>query len=93
MIRAVSRHFPEETRATRPDGGHVLWIQLPEGVDAMALYDRASDVGIRIAPGPMFSATGGYGNFIRLNTGFPWRPSTERQIEQLGQLVASAQFP
>jgi DNA-binding transcriptional MocR family regulator len=90
-IRAVSRHFPDETRATRPDGGHVLWIQLPEGVDAMALYDRASDAGIRIAPGPMFSATGSYRNFIRLNTGFPWRPSTERQIEQLGQLVASAQ--
>ncbi len=88
-IDAVTRHFPEETRLTRPDGGHVLWVQLPDGVDSMALYESAAAVGIRVAPGPMFSAHGGYRNFIRLNTGFPWRGTTERQIEQLGRLVAA----
>jgi DNA-binding transcriptional MocR family regulator len=62
---------------------------LPRGVDALDLYEAAAAAGIRIAPGPMFSPTGGYRNFIRLNTGFPWRPSTERQIERLGQLVAA----
>ncbi len=87
-IIAVTQHFPDETRVTRPEGGHVLWVQLPNGVDAMDLYESASAVGIRIAPGPMFSPVGGYRNFIRLNTGFPWRPSIEGQIERLGKLVA-----
>jgi DNA-binding transcriptional MocR family regulator len=88
-IDAVTRYFPDGTRLTKPDGGHVLWAQLPDGVDAMELYEAAASTGIRIAPGPMFSPTGGYRNFIRLNTGFPWRPSIEHQIETLGQLVAA----
>jgi DNA-binding transcriptional MocR family regulator len=87
VIDAVVRHFPPEIRLTRPVGGHVLWVQLPDGVDSLKLYNEASRAGIRIAPGPMFSPTGGYRNFIRLNTGFPWRPSIERQIETLGRLV------
>jgi DNA-binding transcriptional MocR family regulator len=89
MIDAVERYFPDATRLTRPQGGHVLWVQLPAGVDAMALYEAAEAEGIRIAPGPMFSPSGGYRDFIRLNTGFPWSASTERQVERLGRLVAA----
>jgi DNA-binding transcriptional MocR family regulator len=88
MIDAVERHFPPTTRLTRPAGGHVLWVQLPDGVDAMDLYEAATAVGIRIAPGPMFSPSHGYRNFIRLNTGFPWSDGTERQLHTLGRLVA-----
>jgi DNA-binding transcriptional MocR family regulator len=88
MIDAVERYFPDSTRLTRPRGGHVLWVQLPGGVDALDLYDAADGVGIRIAPGPMFSPSGAYRNFIRLNTGFPWSASTERQMATLGRLVA-----
>ncbi len=88
-IDAVTRSFPRETRLTRPAGGHVLWVQLPEGVDAMELYEAAGALGIRIAPGPMFTPRGGYEDFIRLNTGFRWQESTERQIDTLGQLVAA----
>jgi DNA-binding transcriptional MocR family regulator len=87
-IEAVVRHFPAETRHTTPRGGHVVWIQLPAGVDAMALYEDAGSHGIRIAPGPMFSPSGGYRDFIRLNTGFPFSPAIERQIATLGDLVS-----
>ncbi len=87
MIDAVERHFPDATRLTRPGGGHVLWVQLPEGVDAMDLYADAERAGIRIAPGPMFSPSHGYREFVRLNTGFPWSESTERQMATLGKLV------
>ncbi|MFW3171991.1 PLP-dependent aminotransferase family protein [Geodermatophilus sp. CPCC 206100] len=97
-IRAVTRYFPPDTRATRPDGGHVLWLQLPDGVDAVELHRVAAADGVRIAPGPMFSPSGSYRDFVRLNTGFPWQPTTERQLEHLGQLVtarrgAGAQTP
>lgn len=87
-IEAVARHFPDTTRMTRPRGGHVLWVQLPGEVDSMELYDAAVRHGIRIAPGPMFSASLGYRSFIRLNTGFPWSTATDRKIETLGRLVA-----
>jgi DNA-binding transcriptional MocR family regulator len=87
-IDAVARHFPAATRMTRPRGGHVLWVQLPDGVDSLELYEAAGHHGIRIAPGPLFSASLGYRSFVRLNTGFPWSPATERKIETLGRLVA-----
>ncbi|HTT86264.1 MAG TPA: PLP-dependent aminotransferase family protein [Acidimicrobiales bacterium] len=87
-VDAVERVFPEGTRLTRPRGGHVLWVQLPPGVDALELHGAADAVGIRIAPGPMFSPSGGYREFIRLNTGFPWSRATERQVVALGRLVA-----
>jgi DNA-binding transcriptional MocR family regulator len=88
MIDAVERYFPDSTRLTRPQGGHVLWVQLADEVDAMDLYDAAERCGIRIAPGPMFSPSDGYRNFIRLNTGFPWSETTERQMATLGRRVA-----
>lgn len=88
VIDAVERYFPETTRLTRPEGGHVLWVQLPDGVDAMDLYHAADPLGIRIAPGPMFSPSDGYRNFIRLNTGFPWNETTDHQMATLGSLVA-----
>ena len=88
MIDAVERHFPDSTRLTRPEGGHVLWVQLAPEIDAMELYGAAEQCGIRIAPGPMFSPSHGYRNFIRLNTGFPWSDTTEQQMATLGRLVA-----
>ena len=89
-IDAVLRHFPAETRLTTPRGGHVLWVQLPPGADAMNLYHAAARQGIRLAPGPMFSPSGGYQDFIRLNTGFPWTAATEQQVAALGRLAAPA---
>ena len=81
MIEAVERHFPASTRHTTPRGGHVLWVQLPAGVDAMELYEDAGRQGIQLAPGPMFSPSGGYRDYFRLNTGFPFspRPSARSQ--------------
>jgi len=64
----------------------VLWIQLPEKVDALALYRQALSVGITIAPGHIFSTTQRYRNFIRLNAAYmDFRG--ERGIEQLARFV------
>jgi DNA-binding transcriptional MocR family regulator len=87
MIDAVERHFPAETRFTTPRGGHVLWLQLPHGVDSLELYEDARDHGVQFAPGPMFSASRGFREYLRLNTGFPHTNATEAQLATLGRLV------
>jgi DNA-binding transcriptional MocR family regulator len=86
MAQAVIRYFPEGTRVTRPQGGFVLWVQMPEWVDSLMLYRAALRFGVTITPGHIFSATQRYRNFIRLNAAF-WSPREERAIEQLGQLL------
>ena len=52
----------------------------------MVLYQQACQHNISIAPGIIFSASGGYGNCLRLNCGIPWSDSLERAVETLGIL-------
>jgi DNA-binding transcriptional MocR family regulator len=86
MSDAVMRYFPEGTRLTRPSGGFVLWVQLPENVDSLKLYEVALRGGITLAPGHVFSATYQFSNFIRLNAA-TFNYSTERAIERLGDMI------
>ncbi len=86
MGQAVRRFFPEGTRVTRPGGGFVLWVQLPEAVDSLELYKRALKAGIAITPGYVFSTTEQFRNFIRLNAA-NWSKEAEPAIRQLGKMV------
>jgi len=89
MIDAVDRAFPPDTRHTDPRGGHVLWLQVP-GLDSLDLYERAAAQGIHVAPGPLFSASGGFLDHLRLNTGFSWTEHLAAQVATLGRLVHEA---
>lgn len=88
-VKAVSQYFPEGTRVTQPEGGFALWVELPNGVDAMELHRRASRENVIIAPGLLFSATQRkYGNFIRLSCAVPWNDRLENALSRLGSMVA-----
>jgi len=87
MMRAIENNFPKGTYYTRPKGGYVLWVQLPDKVDALVLFDQAAMINIGIAPGPIFSASGRYRNFIRLNCSPPWTPAIDKTISWLGHQV------
>lgn len=87
MAEAIARNFPLGTRVTRPSGGFVLWVELPQTVDALVLHRLALDKGISIAPGPLFSATGKYRNFIRLSCALPWDEKLDRALATLGGLA------
>ena len=87
MRFAVAEHFPAGTRITRPQGGFVLWAQLPRGVDSLELYQRAIEKGISVTPGSLFSPTNKYKNFIRLSAGQPWSTAIEKAVVELGRLA------
>jgi DNA-binding transcriptional MocR family regulator len=86
MAQAVSNYFPEGTKLTRPTGGFVLWVELPEGIDSIELYQRAIQYNITVSPGPIFTAQQKYRNYIRLNAAF-WSEKVERAVELLGEIV------
>ncbi|MDQ6911810.1 MAG: PLP-dependent aminotransferase family protein [Verrucomicrobiota bacterium] len=87
LSQAVAESFPRETKMTRPNGGIVLWVELPKGVDALRLHAKALAEKISLAPGPMFSARQNFKNFIRLSFGEEWSPKIERAIGVLAYLV------
>ncbi len=83
----VGRTFPEGTRVSRPEGGGVLWVELPRGVDSVELMYRAREEGISIAPGTIFATQDRFAGHVRLNCGNPWSDEMARGIERLGALV------
>lgn len=87
MKEAVVETFPEGICLSRPRGGFLLWCELPGNVDSLKLFKQAREAGISIAPGPMFSPTGDFRNFIRINCGYPWSAPIERAVGILGHLV------
>jgi DNA-binding transcriptional MocR family regulator len=88
MSQSVARNFPAGTRITTPQGGYVIWIELPPGTDSMALFEMAVSRHIGIAPGPIFSPLGSYRNFIRLNCSHNWSSKLEETIKWLGSAVS-----
>ena len=87
MTDAVTAHFPEGTRVTRPLGGFVVWVELPYDIDTMALYDDGVAQGFSFAPGRLFSSTDRYRNCLRLSCGHPWSAPREHAVVKLGQLI------
>jgi DNA-binding transcriptional MocR family regulator len=87
LSQCVQDSFPQGTRLTQPQGGFVLWIELPGAVDTMDLYDAASRQGAEFVPGAMFSPSGSYQNFLRLSAGFPVTTETAAAIRRLGGLL------
>lgn len=85
--QAVAAFFPPETRVSQPQGGYVLWLELPENVDAFHLYHRARQHHINIAPGQIFSIDGRFSHHIRLGFGTPYGPDIEGSLRTLGRLV------
>ena len=87
MADAVARYFPAGTRMTHPAGGFILWVEMPEGTDAIRLYHRAVEEHISIVPGPLFSLANKYSNHIRLSAA-KWDDTFEAGIKKLGELVS-----
>jgi DNA-binding transcriptional MocR family regulator len=71
--------------------GDSIVVETPTYVGLLQILEalrlRALQHGISIAPGPFFSACGGYRNFMRLNCATPWSEVTEGALRTLGRLV------
>jgi DNA-binding transcriptional MocR family regulator len=67
MIDWVMQSFPAGTRVSRPQGGFMLWIELPEHFDTLKLNRQLLDQNVQIAVGSIFSASGKYRNCLRMN--------------------------
>ncbi|MCW8194981.1 PLP-dependent aminotransferase family protein [Proteobacteria bacterium 005FR1] len=87
MQAMLDRHFPAGIRVTRPEGGFVLWLELPVSVDSTELAQAALQEGISIAPGALFSTTDKYHHHIRLSCAVRWSDRVERALIRLGQLI------
>ena len=90
-IDAIGRYFPRGSRATRPTGGQVIWVQFPQGISAFVLYEQLREHKISVAPGDIFSASGRYSDCLRLNLALKYDERVDQAMRTIGRL-ASAQL-
>lgn len=86
-LATIGRCFPPGTRATSPRGGFLTWVELPRGLDAHTLYERALAEKISIVPGGVF-ARKGFQNCFRLSCALPWSSAVNAALERLGRLAS-----
>lgn len=85
MIDWVSRYFPAGTRASRPQGGFVLWVELPESFDTLRLNRALLEQGVQIAVGSIFSASGKFRNCLRMNFAARATAEIEAAVRKVGE--------
>ncbi len=89
MIAALEEHFPVDVSFTRPAGGLFLWAELPQGLDARRLLERALEEHVAFVPGESFYPNGGHLNTLRLNfSAMPEERITEG-IRRLGLVLST----
>jgi DNA-binding transcriptional MocR family regulator len=89
MRAAVLAAFPPETRVNQPEGGFVLWIEMPAGFDSEEFAVAALTKGISLIPGTIFSPACGLKHCLRLSCGAPWDRRAAKAIITLGQMATA----
>lgn len=89
MFAALDRFMPAGIDWTTPEGGMFVWATLPEGTDAMAIFERAVEEKVAFVIGSAFypSAECAPPNMLRLNFVTPSQEKITEGIEQLGSVI------
>jgi DNA-binding transcriptional MocR family regulator len=83
---AIARWFPPGTRVTRPEGGFVVWVEMPTDVDGLALHEQAFRKGIAVAPGTLFTTSDRFRNCIRVSGAF-WSERIRDALRTVGGIA------
>jgi len=86
----IAKSFPEGTCISNPQGGNVLWVEMPRGCNSIDIFNRSLQKNIGVTPGILFSATRRFKNYLRINCGFPWTETNQSAIETLGTIVSES---
>lgn len=87
LLGLIQRHFPMAQSCSQPEGGLVVWLELPDTVDTVALYNQAKAEGIVLTPGRLFTAQERYRNFLRISFAHPWTDVRQQALSRLGTMI------
>jgi DNA-binding transcriptional MocR family regulator len=84
---AIAAHSPRGTGLSVPQGGMLLWVEMPAGVSGMDVFETGLRQGIRVAPGAMFSNGTRYDHFLRISCGQRITPEVSHALVALARIV------
>ena len=87
------RVLPEGTRVSAGAGGHVIWVELPEGLDSASLLPGLRDQGYSVIPGAAFGASSSLSRCLRLSAGHPLDRVREQGLARLSEAAEALVRP
>lgn len=90
MLDSLDRHMPAGVTWNRPEGGMFIWMELPEGLDSMAILEQAVKRNVAYVPGAPFYASNPRRNTLRLAFVTVAPDRIEQGVAILGELFREA---
>jgi 2-aminoadipate transaminase len=90
MRDALDKHLPAGCRFDVPAGGMFFWVELPEGMDAVALLPKAVAAGMAFVPGAPFYCHAPRLNTLRLSFVTVVPTLIDQGVAALGRVLAGA---
>lgn len=87
MVNAMRKYFPKGIHYTEPEGGMFLWIEMPEGVSSLELFNRAIEKKVAFVPGDPFYVNKAGVNTLRLNFSCVDSPTIDTGIKRLAEVI------
>jgi len=87
MVSMIEKHFPQEIKCTKPEGGMFLWVTLPEKVSSSHLFKLAVEENVVFVPGKAFYVDSGGENTLRLNFSNSDEEKIEDGIKRLAKVI------
>jgi len=86
--RLIQVHFPKETMTWAPEGGFLLWVELPEHIEIETVYQAALSKNVAFSRGKAFyTRSDAKVGSMRINCSRPSKEELVRGIETLGEIL------
>lgn len=88
LLGAIKQYWQFDIRYTVPEGGLSLWLQLPDKISTLDLYNQALERDIVITPGRLFSSESKFNANMRMTFAHPAVNQRLEAIKGLGSMIS-----
>jgi len=89
MLESLQKHFPDEARWNRPEGGMSVWVRLPDALNSNQILLQAAEQGVTFISGDHFYASSPQLSMMRLSFTMAGPQAIEDGVKCLGSLIKS----
>lgn len=95
MLDEMEKSFPrsDDLTWTEPNGGLFIWVTLPEGMDAVTIFQKALEENVAFVPGHHFYVDDSGRNTMRLSYSLLSTEEIREGIKRLGAVIEKALNP
>ncbi len=89
-VESIKKYFPEEVSWWEPDGGMMIWVNLPEYCDPLQVQQAAENNGVSISASPFFAPRGEKTCGFRISYAIQEPENIKEGIKILGKVLKKA---